>query len=263
MNKFSRTYKNLQNPMPPYPMYGLGELVCYGGYRYEITDLKPNEDEGCWMYDLKRVDGSEETEGGIFEPGLTKSYVNKSATVEKPGTASHTPKWDRCVAQVKENGGADPYAVCTAMLGEESFKSMSDDDFDDTMKMYMRKLGISAAGPVPNSLLADQDLSGETMKSVFAKSDLMSFSVWYYDPLNARKCAVFNNIIDAEAFARVVEQMGFKDISIVKAAPETPADGNLIQNIKNAQIKRQKATIIARDESASKSFIDFWKNGSK
>jgi hypothetical protein len=115
---------------------------------------------------------------------------------------------------------------------------------------------------VPNSLLAAQDLEPETRKS-FQKSgtDLDSFAVWYYDSGGAQKCAVFGNLIDAEAFARMVDNMGFKDISIMKKQDEKPADGSLVQNIKDVQLKRQKATIIQRQKegTTTKSFSDFWK----
>lgn len=38
-----------------------------------------------------------------------------------PGARKHSAKWDRCVREVKRRGTAvDPYAVCTAALGELS-----------------------------------------------------------------------------------------------------------------------------------------------
>lgn len=90
-----------------------------------------------------------------------KAWANMNL-VEKPGASSHSAKWDRCIQHVKENGkGANAYAVCTDMLGEESFKFVkSEKDFTEKMDEYMRKLGISGAGPVPNSLLARQNLEG-------------------------------------------------------------------------------------------------------
>jgi hypothetical protein len=44
-----------------------------------------------------------------------------------PGRRSiHSAKWDRCVKDVKRKGTAvDPYAVCTAALGELSFRAGS------------------------------------------------------------------------------------------------------------------------------------------
>ncbi|MCL5733134.1 MAG: hypothetical protein M1334_00515 [Patescibacteria group bacterium] len=48
------------------------------------------------------------------------SYFNK------PGRASiHTAKWDKCVEDVKsKNSAVNPYAVCTAVLSNESFKNI-------------------------------------------------------------------------------------------------------------------------------------------
>jgi len=126
----------------------------------------------------------------------------------------------------------------------------------------MQKLGIAGAGSVPNSLLADQDLEGETRKSRTEKTDLRSFSVWYYDDEGARKCAVFADLIEAEAFGRIVTTLGFKDVEILKANEvqdlEDYANGDLIDNIKVAQIKRQKATILQREKETTKSFKDTW-----
>ena len=42
--------------------------------------------------------------------------------------------------------------------------------------------------------------------------DIGNFAVWYYDKGGARKCAVFGNSIDAIAYARIVDVMGFKRI---------------------------------------------------
>ncbi len=84
----------------------------------------------------------------------------KSTRVEKPGNATHTPKWDRCVAHVKQSTpGADPYAVCTSVLGDEAVKSMDDAKFD---RVLDKALGVVAAGPIPESKLARQDLEGST-----------------------------------------------------------------------------------------------------
>jgi hypothetical protein len=88
--------------------------------------------------------------------------------VQKPGDAAHTAQWDRCVSHVKESSpGADPYAVCTAMLGDESFKAMDEAKMNAVMDKALEKLGqfgIAAAGPIPESLLARQDLEGTTRK---------------------------------------------------------------------------------------------------
>lgn len=248
MSKFSEMYKDML--MPSLPLYGLGEIVSYGGFRWEITAFKANKTENCWVYNLKRVDGSDETETGIYELGLIKSY------------------------QMEKSEGMT--------AGER-------------IKYYMQKLGISAAGPVPNSLLSMQDLEprtktedlylwrqdkqtgGQEVEEKMAKSgtDLFSFAVWYYDKFGAQKCAVFNNVIDAEAFANLVEAMGFNDVKIMKGQieqtgkqlqrlaakaedAETNEEKSLIQRIKNVQIKRQKATLAARAKETPESFKSFW-----
>lgn len=280
MKNFSEFYKEITSPapyLPPMPLFGLKEIVSYGGFRWEVTAFEPNEEEGCWMYDLKRVDGTDKEESSIHELGITKSFI-----VEKPGNSTHTPKWDRCVAQVENmSEGANAYAVCTAMLGDESFKAMDDDSFDEKVKMYMQKLGIAGAGPIPNSLLAEQDLEGARKfdgggyETTEKSQDIQSFAVWYYDESGARKCAVFNNVVDAEAYAGIVDAMGYKDIKIVKgqmeqtqkeldtAAKEAEEAGedevkSLVNRIKNIQIKRQSATINQRGAESQKSFKQKW-----
>ncbi len=278
MSKFHEMYKGITNPvppLPPMPWFGLREIVSYGGFRWEITGFEPNEKEGCWVYDLKRVDGTDEEAKGVYELGITKSFV-----VEKPGSAIHTDKWDRCVEQVEsQSEGVSAYAVCTAMLGDASFKSMDDETFDEKIKMYMQKLGIQGAGPVPNSLLAAQDLE-RTTKSIEKTGDLQNFAVWYYDESGARKCAVFGNYTDANAYAGIVDAMGYKDIKIMKGtveetkkdlieAAESAEDAygsektDLIGRIKNIQVKRQGAIINQRGPEAEKSFKQKWTEISK
>lgn len=113
----------------------------------------------------------------------------KKNVVEKPGDATHTAKWDRCVEHVKANGsGANAYAVCTAMMDGESFKTTeTDEEFKSRVDGYIKRLNITSglpskvvdttaseknvdtsfAGAVPNSLLARQDL--ETTKTAIVK----------------------------------------------------------------------------------------------
>lgn len=159
--------------MPPmFPMYGIGESVMYGGFRYAVTDFSLNEKDNCWEYDLVRLDGTDEKANGILEPGLCKSQA-----FAKPGASIHTKKWDDCVEHVKANSsGANAYAVCTAMFGDDSFKAMDDAGFLAKVDEYIDRLGITAgikaksvgigfAGPVPGSLLARQDLEGRKASS--------------------------------------------------------------------------------------------------
>lgn len=124
---------------------------------------------------------------------FTELWKQKN-TVEKPGDSTHTAKWDRCVEHVKAGGsGVNAYAVCTAMMGDESFKaSESEEEFkhsvDTYLTSYVKRLNISAglpskvvdasgadksvdtsfAGGTPNSLLAGQDLE-RTTKTITVK----------------------------------------------------------------------------------------------
>ncbi len=108
---------------------------------------------------------------------------------------------------------------CISSLRSSYLKHLSEAEFAEKMKFYMRKLNISEAGPVPNSLLARQDLAGvdRTEKTLV---DHASFSVWYYDSVGAQKCAVFGNLLDAEAYAALVDTMGFKNVEVIKGQME-------------------------------------------
>jgi hypothetical protein len=59
-----------------------------------------------------------------FEPGTAeqrfKALVREHMRDKNPGRKRvHTAKWDRCVKEVRQRGtAADPYAVCTAAMGE-------------------------------------------------------------------------------------------------------------------------------------------------
>lgn len=210
---------------------------------------------------------------------FTEFYKSMKDRLEKPGAGTHSEKWDRCVRDVKASGSAsDPYAVCTAMLKSQTFKSMDDQTFGDKIKFYLQKLGLAAAGPIPNSLLARQDLAGETtQKSQETKLGLDNgFAVWYYDELGAQKCAIFSNIIDASAYATLVDAMGYKNVEIVKGQVEQTGkqleaaaakaedvdskteEKSLVQRIKNIQVKRQKAVMNERASESKKSFSQFW-----
>lgn len=93
----------------------------------------------------------------------------KQDRMTKPGESTHTPKWDRCVEHVRaSNPTADPYAVCTAMLGDESFKAMDEAEFNGIVDKALEKIGVVAAGPIPESKLARQDLEGTTSRKGIA-----------------------------------------------------------------------------------------------
>lgn len=236
---------------------------------------------------LRQMATDEERHAEMLEDMETENQYK--SIVEKPGNSIHSAKWDRCIEHVKESGsGKNAYAVCTAMMGEESFKSIEDDaTFMAKMDEYMTTLGIKMkqksvgtdfAGKVPSSLLARQDL--ETTKSC-------TFAIWYYDKCGNRLCAVFNNAIDSEAFIRDLMSMGYqeKDIAIMtkgvveqtgkklKDEAEKAKDADtktevksVIDTIKEVQLRRQTATIQARDKAVGKdrkSFKDVWNSNKK
>lgn len=220
----------------------------------------------------------------------TKAISFLKSMFEKPGDATHSAKWDRCVEHVKANGnGTNAYAVCTSMLGEESLKAMNDDEFMMEVSNFMEKLGISGAGPVPNSLLARQDLEGDVTKSrksmatknKGATEKATGDSMYNQMISNARIMA--RNGMGAEDvakklwaaaggktnFAEVrsviyevfgkgqVEETGKELVEAKKDAKEveTKSERNeLVENIKNIQERRQKATIQARSKEQTKSF---------
>lgn len=247
MKKFKQFWKDLNAPpayVPPLPMYGIGCYVLYGGFVYEVIDFNLSEDDGCWMYDIKRVDGTEEVANDILEPGIT-------------------------------------------MKSQETYKAATKEEFMVKIDQYMSTLGINSkrksvnigdAGGVPNSLLARQDLETKTIKKSMDKSST-SIGVWYNDPSGKALCAYFPNQIDAEAFAESIKAVGMKDIKIVKGQVEQTgkelkeaskdaedADTktevkSVVDNIKAVQIKRQGATILAREktiEFKGKSFRNIW-----
>jgi len=89
--------------------------------------------------------------------------------VQKPGESIHSEEWDACVREVQSkvgNAKANAYAVCTAKLGDTAFKSQVrhlayvKSEIKKARK-EVEKMGIEAAGPIPNSELARQDLEGE------------------------------------------------------------------------------------------------------
>lgn len=92
-----------------------------------------------------------------------------------------------------------------------------------------KSFGISEAGQVPNSLLAEQDLECETCKGA-------------------------------------VEQTGKELDKMPEKAQEadTKKEKNqIIGRIKNIQLKRQEAVLEQREKNMSKSFKEFWKEMKK
>lgn len=153
----------------------------------------------------------------------------------------------------------------------------------ERIKSYLHKLGISGAGPIPNSLLSKQDLEPnvnitrldrEWFVNATKSQDIGNFAVWYYDPEGERKCAVFGNMTDAEAYASIVDSLGYKNVSIMKGQVEETdtklkeaekeaqeAESkkevkSITERIKNIQLKRQKAVLNIR--GVNKSFKQKW-----
>lgn len=118
----------------------------------------------------------------IMQMGNSIKIVSMRKSVggllQKPGGSVHTAKWDRCIEHVRStNSGADPYAVCTAMLGDESFKAMDEVQFNGMIDKALEKLGsfgIAGAGPIPESKLARQDLEGSTTRKFSPTVELVS-----------------------------------------------------------------------------------------
>lgn len=159
---------------------------------------------------VKRIFESEhEYAEWIMEMGSSIKIISMRKSghgglVQKPGNSVHTAKWDRCVEHVRSSSpGADPYAVCTAMLGDESFKAMDDAQFDAVVDKALEELGkdmfgvgqfgIAGAGPIPESKLARQDLEGSSTQ----KHSLVS-RIAANQKVSARKGGTF-----ADAWSRV------------------------------------------------------------
>lgn len=100
------------------------------------------------------------------EKGMTNGEEDnpRSEQVEKPGDSPHTTDWDKCVLDVQsKNPKSNAYAICTAKLGEQAFKSQYRHmAYVKTQikkaRQEVEKMGVGTAGAIPNSLLARQDL---------------------------------------------------------------------------------------------------------
>lgn len=163
------------------------------------------------------------------DPKFLEAYKKSTGqVVEKPGNATHSAKFDRCVEHVEGKGGAkNAYAICTMALGEDALKSMeyTDPNFGKEVDEFMRTLGIGEAGPVPNSLLSRQDLEGNRTtknkksieKSQVSKDGSASLSVWYDAGDGSRKCEVYMNVVDAEAAVKRFKEMGYENVYVVSS----------------------------------------------
>ncbi len=191
-----------------------------------------------------------------MKPSIFGAFWKQS--IQKPGPSTHTVAWDRCVDHVRsKNPNADPYAVCTASLGESSFKSQDDfikraDEILDAMakgvdmfKSFWKKKAVntSFAGGTPSSLLADQDLEGTTTKShILGDVDDM--------------------IKDEEEGARAYHDAaletsdGFHADQLHQMAND---EFNHKRNLERMKENEENETKLVA-EQAVKSFKDFWKN---
>lgn len=190
-------------------------------------------------------------------------------------------------------------AVADAMLADESFKSMEkgSPEYEEKMREYMHKLGITGAGPVPNSLLARQDLENGTKKGRSGSAE----QSW---PLNtndnksmvddtqgkkdetaksAAVCFACNRAFELLADRYVCPNCGSDSISTGGGRMTVAAKGqveetkkdliemadnstdmsktDLAANIKAVQLRRQKATISARareGDAVGKTFKQGW-----
>lgn len=205
-------------------------------------------------------------------PAFLKAY---KSLVEKPGNTEHSAKFDRCVAHVKSKGDTkNAYAVCTEALGGEAFKSMNSQDpnFIKEVDVFLHKLGIGGAGPVPNSLLAEQDLDGHTEKS-FSKSAPKKEDVEKATgKFECKRCGYISNIklgncpqcssSDGWIKKGAVETTGKQLERVAEASKSDPEDSeSLVARMKNIQVRRQKATIAERSKNMSgQKFKDVWGN---
>jgi antitoxin component of MazEF toxin-antitoxin module len=144
------------------------EVTATKPYAFPKPDVKKNTVH--ITYDQQGVPVSsyvdDDMDKGMFPP----------FQVSKPGPSIHTAKWDKCIEDVKRRGGANAYAVCTAQLGEEAFKSeVRHMGYVKSLiakaRKEIKKMGIGDAGGIPHSLLARQDLEGDAQLEKDEESD--------------------------------------------------------------------------------------------
>ncbi len=205
---------------------------------------------------------------------IKKHTTNITQEISKPGPSIHTPKWDACVSEIGKNESVNAYAVCTARLGQESFKSnMTKSELEMAKSELQKAIDISSAGKIPNSLLSRQDLEKETTKAIKKIENIMykGFKIEIHYLFTGEVLVfclddVFNNLNEAK---QMIDRfiLNKSVASTTKDLNETTKDAkevdteteksDVIQNIKNIQLKRQKEIINERDTSA-KSFKDGW-----
>ena len=210
---------------------------------------------------------------------MNAPFAYKSQGVEKTGPSIHSAKWDECVADVKaKDSGKNAYAICTAKLNEESFKSQFKDlaYAKSEIKKARKAVGIGFAGDVPESLLAEQDL--ETTKhqtkevityrrfKIEVCEDLEGETLYfaggeYYATLVRAKQAVDKFIEnDMKKSVTSVENKIKNAVEDIEEADSTEEKSEAAEEVKDLQEKRQKAEIKERNmnKAMSNSELEQW-----
>ena len=83
------------------------------------------------------------TQKQIHKDETPHTIVGTETSTNQPTEkAEHTARWKRCVEHVQEaHPDVNAYAVCTAVLGDESFKSIDDKKFFDEIDKIIRHEG--------------------------------------------------------------------------------------------------------------------------
>ena len=178
-----------------------------------LTSMIEEESAGADKYHEIAETFSEMAEQEEGHKEALEEIEAEKTQVQKPGPSIHSAKWDRCVAEVGKDPSVNAYAVCTAQLGEESFKSnMTKSELSLAKAELMKAIDITQAGGIPKTLLAEQDLEGETKKTELDET---------------------GKELDEE----------------IKQAENS---SDFVENIKAIQLKRQKATIEERSNKTFK-----------
>jgi hypothetical protein len=192
-------------------------------------------------------------EGSEHEMTIEINNGSDYATSRKFQTikAAHSAKWDSCVEHVQSKGSSakNAYAVCTAALGEDTFKSqfqitkMSDNAWLSHVDSVLGKMVDSKlAGPVSNSLLAEQALDEEEQQTA-------TKGIYPNEGTDTTKSAFHTHKDSVGATGKQLD----KQLAASEKVTSTEQADTVANRIKTIQIKRQKATIAAR-----KSFKQFW-----
>lgn len=146
-------------------------------------------------------------------------------------TESEGARMEKCVSYVSDKAGVvKAYGVCTAILADDTYKSMDESAFLKEVDLFLQKLGIAGAGPIPNSLLARQDLEPNSTSKAeepqfiknlrrLQKREGGGVCVYYTDKTGNKQEKIFDKLVDAEAYARdLAEVQGFNNIIVNKGA---------------------------------------------